>query len=115
MKEGRRLSVERSIDQDLPCGRGEKVRSADNFGDTHRQIIDDHSKLVGRYVISIPDKKIPEIARGHPGDCAVVSIVKRDRISVRHTKSPVGALGSRGASPSPAGVRHSIGKMGSSS
>ena len=62
MKEGRWLSVERSIDQDLPCRRGEKVRPADNFCDTHRQIVDDYSKLVGRYVNSIPDKKIPEIA-----------------------------------------------------
>ena len=91
MKEGRRLSVERSIDQDLPYGRGEKVRSADNFSDTHRQIIDDDSKLVGGYVISIPDKKIPEVARGRAGDGAVVSVVKGDRFSVRNTKSPVGA------------------------
>ena|SRR6476659_1168997 len=92
MKEGGRLSVERSIDQDLPRCRGEKVRSADNFGDTHRQIIDDHGKLVGGYVISIPDKKIAEVARGCPGDCPAVTVLKRDQCSIRHTKSPVGAL-----------------------
>lgn len=93
MKEGGRLSVERSIDQDLPRCRGEKVRSADNFGDTHRQIIDDHGKLVGGYVISIPDKKIAEVPRGCPGDGSVVAVLKRDRFFVRNTKSPVGAPG----------------------
>ena len=103
MKEGRRLSLKRSIDQDLPYGRGEKVRSADNFGDPHRQIINDNSKLVGRYVISIPDKKIPEIARGHAGDGAVVSIVKRDRLSVRNAKSPVGAAWFQEVHPLPDG------------
>lgn len=89
MKESRWFSVERSINQDLPYGRGKKVRSADNFCDAHCHIVDDHSELVSGYVISIPDKKIPEIAQGRAGDCTVISIVKRDEFSVWHTKSPV--------------------------
>jgi hypothetical protein len=92
MKESRWFSVERSIDQDLPYGRGEKVRSADNFCDAHCQIVDDYSELVSRYVISIPDKEIPEIAQGRAGDCTEISILKRDRFSVWHTKSPVRPL-----------------------
>ena len=56
-----RLGSQCAIEKDLAGGRPKQVGSADNFGDTHRNVVNHAGKLVGGDVIATPDQEVPEI------------------------------------------------------
>src|SRR4051812_8616365 len=84
---------EGAVEQELAGGGADEVGSANNFGDMHGGVIDDHGELVGGNIVSSPDEEVAEIASGDETLRTEVLVVEAYYFAIRHAESPVHSCG----------------------
>ena len=89
MKKFRRRQTQRTIKQNLPRRAHEQIRAAHNFGNFHRRVVNDTSKLIRRNIIVPPDDEIAKIFSGDEFLFTKISICERNRFTVGNAKAPV--------------------------
>ena len=91
MEVGRRRKAEGADEEQLARGGLEQVGSANDFGDLHGGIIDDHGKLIGGDIVATPDDEVAEVLSHNVGLRPKVLIVEANGLAVGHTETPVHA------------------------
>jgi len=69
----------------------EEVLSANDFSNLHGRIIDNHRKLIRRYVIVTPDDEIAEVFASDKLLRAIVAIVEGNLFSIGNAEAPIKA------------------------
>jgi hypothetical protein len=59
--ERRRRQVQRTINQQLPEGGKQQILSTNNFCYLHGRIVNDHSELISRQIVSPPDDEVTKV------------------------------------------------------
>jgi hypothetical protein len=93
MKEGGRFPPERLIEQQLPRGRGQKIRASHDFRDPHRGVVHRDRQLIGREIVLPPDDKIAEIGSGKKGLRTMMGVDEGDSSAVGNAEAPAAAGG----------------------
>lgn len=84
----RRRGPQSAVEEELTGGADEQVRAANDFSDTHIDVVHYAGQLIGGDIVIAPDHKIAEVLAGNELLRAEMGVGERDGFAIGNTEAP---------------------------